>query len=732
MPPPARTEGSSRSRRRRRPARPAVVRGSDASGDDAGGATALQPGPVLTRFRVWLTRAPELAARASTRASWLAVPVALVAALPPSAAGEEAEAPAPPAVERSVPGVVARGVKTRELPDDPTSFTTVIRTDAYAGEGKTADQLLSEAVGLQVRRFGGRGQPAEISIRGSTGRQVVVLLDGVPINDVQTGAVDLSTIPVDLLDRIEISRGGGSVQVGSGAIGGVVNLISKRPGASARTRAAAEGGSWDTYQGSLSHARRVGGWEVTAGYDGFGTDGDFAFQRVQQELLGQVIAFDPSRLTRLNNAALTQAGLFRLGRELDDHLHVSLQDNFFYGSRGVPGLDSGSGETGGQQLHAHQRETANVASLALDASDVAGADGTLRLYDRRRRTRFTNPESPCAGDIDTENNDGTSGTGAEVARTFALGPTRHRVSAGADLHQDRLTSTDFADRSRLGSGYRAEDEISFLDRRVLLAPALRYDLTEGFQGEWLPRGGMVLAPLPWLRFKGNAERSYRAPSFDELYLPNQCSLRGNPGLAPEQADNFDAGAELAFDHVWLFDDVRLGGAWFRQDIHDSIVFLLVSPSVVAPRNTGPATVDGWELQGSLRLLGWVTLGANATFLDATLNRTGTPLPGRADHEVNVRLELGPPSGLVKLVGTMQETGDIPVTDTGGTVLPARTVFDASLTVDARQLPWIGPRLPVERLLLSVIAENVTDRSVRDALFFPQPGRSLTLRAEAWF
>jgi len=675
------------------------------------------------------------------RARLLAATLAL-AAMPAGAeepapadepASVQAEQPAPaPAVERQVPGVLARGVKPRELPEDPTSFTTVIRTDDYAGEGKTAEQLLSEAVGVQVRRFGGRGQPAEISIRGSTARQVVVLLDGVPLNDDRDGAVDLSTIPADLLDRIEISRGGGSVQAGSGAIGGVVNLISRRPGAKPRTRAAVEGGSFDTFQGSLSHARRFDGWELTAGYDGFGTQGDFEFQRVQQRFAGQTITFSPSQIERINNQAESHAGLLRVGRDLNERLHVSLQDSFYYGSRGVPGLDSGGGESGGQRADAHERETSNVASLTLEASDVQGAEGSIRLYDRRQRTRFTDPESPCRGTIDTESNDGTLGTQLDVERTFALGPTRHRVSVSADVGQDRLTSTELPNRDRLASGYALQDELSLFERRVILAPALRYDLTEGFGGEWLPRVGAVLEPLSWLRIKGNAERSYRAPSFDELYLPNQCFLRGNPGLEPEDAYNFDAGLELAFEHVFFLDDVRLGGAWFRQEIQDSIVFLLVNSSLVAPENTGAATVHGYEMQGSFRFLGWVTLAANATLLDANLDATGTPLPGRADDEVNVRLEIGPPSGLVKLAGTMQRTGEIPVSDTGGTVLPARTVFDASLSVDARQLPWIGPRVPAEKLWLSVVGENLTDRSVRDALFFPQPGRTITFRAEAWF
>ncbi|HVP29902.1 MAG TPA: TonB-dependent receptor [Myxococcota bacterium] len=654
-------------------------------------------------------------------------------ALLPLGGGVRADdaAPAPPAVEREVPGVVARGVTPHELPDDPTAFTTVIRTDAYAGEGKTAEQLLSEAVGVQVRRLGGPGQPAEISIRGSTARQVIVLLDGVQLNDAQSGTVDLSTIPADLLDRIEISRGGGSLQAGSGAIGGVVNLVTKRPGAEPLTRAAVEGGSFGTFQGSLTHSRRAGGVELTAGYDGFGTKGDYEFQRVQERVLGQTIAFSPKQLERINDEAESHASLLRVGRELGEHLHASFQNSAYYDSRGVPGLDSGNGPTGGQSEDAHERKTADVAAAVLDASDVAGADGALRVYDRFQRIHFTDPSSTC-GALDSENENYALGTRGEVSREWQLGPSLHRLSAIGDVHEDRLTSTEFENRHRLASDWALQDELSVLERRVILAPALRYDLTEGFDGEWLPRIGAIVKPLPWLRIKGNAERSYRAPSFDELFFPDQCFLRGNPNLRPERARNFDAGVEAGFEHVFFLDDVRLGGDWFRQAIDDSIVFLLVSPNTVAAENTGPATVNGFELHASTRLLGWITLAANSTLFHAELDATGTPLPGRAEHETNVRLEIGPPSGLAKLVGTLQHTGDIPVTDTGLTKIPARTVFDASLTVDAKQLPWLGPRVPAQRLLVSLMGRNLTDRSVRDALFFPQPGRTVAIRAEAWF
>ena len=101
-----------------------------------------------------------------------------------------------------------------ERPDDPTAFTRVIEVEDYAGEDKQLEDLLESTPGVFVRRFGGPGEPSEVSIRGSSGSQVVVLLDGVRLNSAQSGTVDLSTIPLDLIERIEVTRGGGAVESG--------------------------------------------------------------------------------------------------------------------------------------------------------------------------------------------------------------------------------------------------------------------------------------------------------------------------------------------------------------------------------------------------------------------------------------------------------------------------------------------------------------------------------------
>ena len=95
----------------------------------------------------------------------------------------------------------------------------------------------------------------------------------------------------------------------------------------------------------------------------------------------------------------------------------------------------------------------------------------------------------------------------------------------------------------------------------------------------------------------------------------------------------------------------------------------------------------------------------------------------------LRLAIGPPGGLFKLVGERLYTSDIPVTPDGGTRVSSRAVWNVSGSIDLLQLPFLERHIPGRRLLCSVSVDNVSDESVRDAEFFPQPGRWFTFRVE---
>ena len=84
---------------------------------------------------------------------------------------------------------------------------------------------------------------------------------------------------------------------------------------------------------------------------------------------------------------------------------------------------------------------------------------------------------------------------------------------------------------------------------------------------------------------------------------------------------------------------------------------------------------------------------------------------------------------MNLYGDQRYTDDIPTDATGTRVVKSRTTWDVGLVLDLRQLPTLGPLLPMKHFYFSVVATNVSDESVRDALFYPQPGRVVTFRVE---
>ncbi len=627
--------------------------------------------------------------------------------------------------------VVFDAIRPVDLPDDPSAFTTVIEMKAYEGESKDLAEILGNSVGVQVRRFGGTSDRSEISIRGSTSSQVVILLDGVRLNSAQSGGVDLSTVPVDLVERIEISRGGGSAQAGSDAIGGVVHIITKRPGGPPRTTAAFSGESFGTWTGSASQSGSALGTEFALGYTGFTTDGDWEFQAVDREIRSGAGGFDlpgpDGDIKRVNNDSESHAAQFQLGGDLGSWGHVGLIDNFFFRSAGQPGTDILE-----QNRTAHQRRTRNVASLRVEAAKVTPLelDGDFRVFHRFDRSRFTDRNPILGPAIDSDDRNHSIGIRAGLSGGSTIGFAEQVLSVDGELRNDLLFADSQRDRNRRTLGLVVQDDVSLFDAAIRLIPALRIDDTQGFGTEWIPRLGVIVRPLAWLEFKGNVERSYRVPNFDELYF-NEGGIRGNPNLDPEDAFNADVGFELRFEKLGPATDMWLEFAAFRNEIDDSIIFGVRPLGVVIAENTGRARADGIELAGGFRLFDWVGVGANWTTLDAELRPSGRPLQGRARTEYFVRTEIGPADPLFKLVGEVAYRSAVPVSASGNTSLESgsNTTYGLSLVVDVVQIPGLAALIPGSHLRLSAAVTNLTDESVRDAQFFPQPGRTLAFRAE---
>ena len=631
---------------------------------------------------------------------------------------------------RETPPIVRKEAAPTALPEDPSAFTSVIRPADFAGEAKDLEDLLARSVGVQVRRFGGPGQRAEISIRGSTPNQVVILLDGIRLNSAQSGALDLSTISLDSIERIEVSRGAGSAQAGSDAIGGVINLVSKRIGGKSGGAVALGTESFGAQRFHIEAREQFRSWQLYGGYTGFRSRGDFEFLRPVVRGTGFSLPFLPRQVERVNNRVLRHGISLKAGRGLGEAAYLSLENHWGRISRGRPGQDPGNGELAGQRARAHERATHNLSRLHVDWSPpgFSGLRASADLYYRLARSHFHDAEISGGGPFDTKTRNDSLGTKAHLDFDFDRWSIQQHVRVALDARVERVRRdsqriSERASRRRRTYGVFVQDEAIFFDGRLHLIPGLRLDSTEGFGLRSLPRLGLIAKLVKGVELRANLERAFRAPNLDELFFANQGFLRGNPNLQQEESDQFDIGLRLTREKLGWLRNMQLEFAYFDQRLEDSIVFVLISNGVVSPQNTGPARIRGMELRADLALQDWLRLHSNYTHVNAKNRKTGLALPARARNKFSLRLELGKTTSPLLLIAELNQTSEIPVSESGGTRLSDRSVYDLTLVLNPAAFGITSLQRftsPISALRIGV--RNVTDRSVRDAQFFPQPGR----------
>jgi len=607
--------------------------------------------------------------------------------------------------------------------------TTRIDVDQGLLEGARLDDLLAEVPGVQVRRLGGAGGSVELSIRGSSPQQVPVFLDGIRIESGLTSRGDLSTVCLDVLDEIQVTRGAGAARAGSGGIGGLVNLVPRKAQAEPETRVRIGGGHFGTVEGSVRHARMLGPWSVNAAYCGLQTDGDFKFQRERPSSGG---GFSPIERRR-NNKADRHTTLVRLGRDFES-ARLELTQLFTHLDRGAPGLET-------NQRRADERGASLLSVLRLsnpDAVDDESAPSHLwqwkaTLAHRFEENRFRDPEglggSLFPSKIGTTLQSVTPRLSTTRIHTGFGG--EHSFSLLVEGRFDHRASNEAKSKSRWGGSARVEVTSAWFDNRLRISPSLRLERFDGLDAEWIPALFVEMDLTDWLRLKASASRSYRAPSFQELYLPDKGFERGNEDLRPEDAQNVEFGVRISspFESDWLDGEIEF--TYFLAEIDRSIVFQKVSPSTFAFVNLDASTNRGHELTVTWRPHDWIRIVASRTVTEARLDSNDERLPGIAVSQTDGRIELGPRDRF-KLVGEVHYTGRLPNNTAGNDFLASRVAYDASAAVDLVPLSFTPTFPTLESLWLTVRGRNLGNVALRDTSGFPRPGRSGSITLEGVF
>lgn len=591
----------------------------------------------------------------------------------------------------------------------PSGFVNIIDPKPFVNKVKTLPEILSQQAGVNVQQYGGLGQYSTVSIRGSTAEQVTVLLDGVKLNTAQGGAVDFSSIPLDAIDRIEIIRGGATTQFGSDAIGGVVNIITKKARKKQSFELSGGGGSFQTLKENLGYARQFKNWSLLFNQTHMQSAGDFSFITTPT-IIGGVPIGGGQEYIRENNSFWSENGLLKFEGDPHKKLHLSLTTDWFGSHRQVPPTEDEVILFSPSNLpEARENLLKNYTSFKADIQDVGTQGLSLHLqpFFRYEYSHFQDPSPALGAPINVKNYDKSFGGQMAWDYSAKTGPAVQLFKFNYEIKRELFDNSSPIGNpvpgfhARTTNGVFLSDEASFLEEALLVNPSFRYEHTNDFGSRVSGHLGLRGKPTSWAILKTNIENSFRYPNFNELYFPNEGIIRGNPNLRPESALNFDIGAN--FIHKYGSHEI----AFFYNRIENSIIYVPISPFTIAPVNTDRVNAYGLEVSTTLTPWEHLDFTANYTYLHAELVSTGQQLPGRPRQKLNATLTLKNKWGSV--YGTLQFIDDLPIDFQNTTFLNARAQVNVGMTLNFLQY-W--------HFALEV--KDVNNIQMLDARGFPLP------------
>ncbi len=584
---------------------------------------------------------------------------------------------------------------------DPTgAITTVERSPAANVDAPDAASMAARAPGLTVRDQG-HNQPVTISLRGSSPDQVPVLVDGIRLNGLAGGGFDLSLFPAAFIRRLSVVRGANGATYGSGTLGGAVSLELLSPGPGEKRLFGEIGwGSFLSFDGSLGGAADLSGTRILAGIQAKTSRGDYPFDYDPTPLIpddGTV------RRRRENNEMQRYGALVRVQREGRADIDFFVEADG--GRRGVPGAVQAP------TRYAEQNDASIISSGRVRGALMPGLEAEGRLSGRLGFLQW----SPDRRDRESWQNEHSVTASASLRKSFSM----DTLEVGGQAGREGLSGPFHGNHGRTTGALFAANELEI--GVFTLAAAARGEFT-GSEFGFLPRLGIGVVPAEWLELSANVGRSFRVPSFGELYL-EQGSISPNPDLTPETAIYGDASAAVTLAPIPGLPDasLHLAASGFVTRYGDVILYELYGPMRVKPFNLGAALAWGGEFEAELAaaLPKGVDLRLAAAYtLQSSRNQSrdvryrGKELPFRPRHRAAARLEIS--------VWRLEAFAALDFQSRQFTNRSSTDALDGHLRSDA------GLRCILHRksgLSLGAVIKNIGGTQGQDLYGYPLTGRS---------
>jgi len=519
--------------------------------------------------------------------------------------------------------------KTAEpLSDLTTNLTVITEEEIKEKNAKNLGEIVDGEAGISYKNYGPLGQNQSIYMRGSTAGQVLVLIDGRPVNDIGTGGgADFNAIPANMIEKVEIIRGSGAAIYGTGAFGGVINVITKK--ATVLTPNINPYFSYGTFN------------TINAGITGAWANDTFS------------ILVTPSLLSSdgyRKNSFYDSKNIFaKIAITPTENSEIILSGQVYNADLGNPGSLSWPSQT------AKQYEDNNYLKIDYNTKyedfDIK-LSGYNASYDRR--------SMDITGDIwmDYSNKFATENTGLKGCATYkkmlAIGVEWNKTKYN---EKDSLTGNNKIDRNRENTAVYLQ---GFIDiGNLTLIPVVRADQNTDYDDVSTPALSAIYKVSKEIKVSGNVSKVWNAPTFGQLYGDNGVWYIANPDLKPEKGISSDLGIEYNNGKL----GIALTGFYITTDnliqnvLVDSINYQYQAQNIDQTRQYG------YEIEANYKMSKFINHKFNYTYLRAENTKTHTDLTYKPMHNLNYILSVYPikqlkfTANISYVTSTLCETGD---------------------------------------------------------------------------
>lgn len=479
------------------------------------------------------------------------------------------------------------------------ALTVVTGEDFKTYHYSTLDDAFRSIPGVSVQQQGSYGKLSTLSIRGANSSQVLILVDGVRVASPTVGQTDLSDISPDLIERIEVIRGPQSTLYGADAIGGVVNVITKKGAGPFSATVENMGGNFDTLhnQISLGGAYKIFNYSLSGSH----LESNGQFQNDNSNInavsgrIGVSLPFDSSLafVYRYNktDTGVPVKGVFPPPQPVD------------------PIIDP----------NAKQQTETTVMSLEGKSRPVEWWETRARISRYTNTQGFQDPVDPGFDfDVPFRSQVNVERREAEWLNSIFLGKWSTTTVGFGYRHEEGDNKGVFRTARHVPS-VLFEEQLRFFGR-LFVTGGFRIEDDSVFGRATTARGSVAyVVKETGTRLRGSAGTGFRAPTFNDLFFPDF----GNPNLLPERSQSWDAGVD---QNLWQ-NRVRLKLSYFATNFSDAIVCCVPLPTAPfgGPVNAGRARSKGVEAGGEVDILPSLVASLAYTYTDTDNLSTNRPL-----------------------------------------------------------------------------------------------------------